>query len=145
MTMKLPTPRTQQGSMLLEGLIAIVIFSMGILALMGLQAASIANTSEAKFRADAAFLANKVIARMWVADPASRVVDFSSAGKDYLIWKTEVGNQYTGLPGGIAPTVTFSAPRPGTTNVLVTVLWRSPNQAASSPQHSYTVQTEFNP
>ena len=145
MTMDFATPRARQGSMLLEGLIAILIFSMGILALMGLQAASIANTGEAKFRADAAFLANKVISRMWVTNPANRVADFSPAGTQFLAWKTEVGDQYTGVPGGIAPTVTFTAPRPNTTNVVVTVMWRSPNQPASSPQHSYVVQTEFSP
>ncbi|MFO1318169.1 MAG: type IV pilus modification protein PilV [Burkholderiales bacterium] len=62
--------RPQSGVMLLEALIAILIFSLGILALIGLQAQSIRNSSEAKYRADASFLANQVIGFMW-ADRAN--------------------------------------------------------------------------
>ena len=64
-------PRRQQtGVMLLEALIAILIFSLGILAIIGLQAQSIRNSSEAKYRADASFLANQLIGYMWT-DPAN--------------------------------------------------------------------------
>ena len=65
-----PTSAKQQGSVLLEGLIAILIFSMGILALVGLQAAAIKNSSDAKYRADASYLANQIIGQMW-ADRAN--------------------------------------------------------------------------
>lgn len=57
---------TQQGVMLLEGLIAILIFSLGILALVGLQSVSARATTDAKYRADASFLANQAIGMMWV-------------------------------------------------------------------------------
>ena len=43
-----PKPASQKGSMLLEGLIAILLFSMGIIALMGLQAIAMKNTADAK-------------------------------------------------------------------------------------------------
>ena len=43
--------------MLLEALIAILIFSMGILALMGMQATAINTVSESKYRSNAGFLA----------------------------------------------------------------------------------------
>jgi len=55
----------QSGVVLLEALIALLIFSMGILALVGLQAAMIKNTSDNKYRADASFLAQERIGRMW--------------------------------------------------------------------------------
>lgn len=51
---------------MLEGLIAILIFSMAILAVVGLQATAIAKGTESQYRADAAFLANQLIAQMWV-------------------------------------------------------------------------------
>lgn len=57
--------RTQGGIILIEALIAILIFSMGILAIIGLQAQSVRNSSEAKYRADASFLANQIIGRIW--------------------------------------------------------------------------------
>lgn len=57
--------RQQRGVMLLEALIAILIFSMGILAIVGMQAAAIRNTSDAKYRADASYLANRILGEMW--------------------------------------------------------------------------------
>ncbi|MGB8337673.1 MAG: hypothetical protein WCD07_08120 [Burkholderiales bacterium] len=59
----------QRGVMILEAMIAILIFSLGILALMALQAAAIRLSGDAKGRIDAAFLADKLIAQMWLSDP----------------------------------------------------------------------------
>jgi type IV pilus assembly protein PilV len=56
---------------LLEALIAILLFSMGMLALAGVQAAAVKNASEAKYRAEASFLANQIIAQMWGENPAN--------------------------------------------------------------------------
>lgn len=50
---------------MLEGLIAILIFSMAILGVVGMQATAIAQGSESQYRADAAFLANQLLAQMW--------------------------------------------------------------------------------
>jgi type IV pilus assembly protein PilV len=58
--------QNQSGAMLLEALIAILIFSLGILAIIGLQAQSIRNSAESKYRSDASYLANQLIGRMWV-------------------------------------------------------------------------------
>ncbi len=60
-----PVKRSQGGIILIEALIAILIFSMGILAIIGLQAQSVRNSSEAKYRADASFLVNQIIGRLW--------------------------------------------------------------------------------
>ncbi|MBL8367702.1 MAG: hypothetical protein JNM54_07255, partial [Candidatus Accumulibacter sp.] len=46
-------PREQAGVMLLEALIAILVFSLGILSLVALQATSIKLTGDAKYRTDA--------------------------------------------------------------------------------------------
>ena len=70
--MKTNIPRSiQNGSVLLEALIAILLFSMGMLALAGVQAAAIKNAAEAKYRAEASFLANQIIAQMWGENPAN--------------------------------------------------------------------------
>lgn len=55
----------QRGIILLEGLVAILIFSLGILAIVGLQAASMKTNADAKYRADASTLANAIIGQMW--------------------------------------------------------------------------------
>jgi type IV pilus assembly protein PilV len=53
--------------MLLEALIGILIFSLGILSLVALQATSIQLTSDAKYRTDASLLANRLIGQMWAS------------------------------------------------------------------------------
>lgn len=63
----------QSGSAILEALIAILIFSVGILALVGMQAAAIGNVSDAKYRADASFLADQIIGQMWAGRASSAV------------------------------------------------------------------------
>jgi type IV pilus assembly protein PilV len=60
----------QHGVVLLEGLISIAIFSLGVLALVGLQANMLQNTSSSKYRADASYLAQQKLGMMW-ADPAN--------------------------------------------------------------------------
>jgi type IV pilus assembly protein PilV len=87
-------PRAAQaGVMLLEALIAIVIFSIGILALIGLQAASTGQVSESKMRSDASFIADKVI-----GDLAAGTVLTNAALRPY-----EGTYTATAVPGGADP------------------------------------------
>src|SRR5258708_35382578 len=68
MTMHKPLPirARQEGVMLIEALIAILIFSIGILAVVGMQATAIKNVTESKSRSEAAFLAEELMAQMWI-------------------------------------------------------------------------------
>ncbi len=61
---KLPKISAQKGSVLLEALIAVVIFSFGILAISGLQAAMMKNTTDAAYRAEAAYLVQQYLGEM---------------------------------------------------------------------------------
>jgi type IV pilus assembly protein PilV len=58
----------QEGFLLIEVLVAILIFSIGILAVVGLQAVMIKGASEARYRTIASFIAEERIAQIW-ADP----------------------------------------------------------------------------
>ncbi len=64
-------PSNQKGVVLLESLIAILIFSLGVLALAGLQAAMIKNTDDAKLRAEASFIAQDKISQIWTSGTAN--------------------------------------------------------------------------
>lgn len=64
--------RDQKGSVLLEALISILIFSLGILALVSMQTAATRSTVDAKHRADASFLANQIVSSLWVEAVANR-------------------------------------------------------------------------
>jgi type IV pilus assembly protein PilV len=112
-----PSKQSQQGVMLLEALVAILIFSIGIIAVMGMQAASISQVTQAKYRNDAAYLANQIIGRMWVDQPNLP----SYAGTGYTgraAWDTTVAST---LPSGAATIVVNGQ------QVTVTVTWRMPD------------------
>ena len=126
----------QQGSVVLEALISILLFSIGILAIVGLQAASIKNTASAKYRTDASLLVNQVIGQMWVSNKtnATLVANFSSpAGAGYAVWANSVAQALPGVSGVAAntPIIAIDA----SNNATITVFWQAPGEAAA---HNYT-------
>jgi type IV pilus assembly protein PilV len=150
-TMKATSPKdrnAQGGSILLEALIGILIFSLGILGLMGLQAASIRNTTEAKYRSDAAFFSDKVIAEMWATttDTTTRQALYGPGGASRTAWIAEVQAPGSGLPSIAStpqPSITFGAV-PGAANddlVTVTVTWQGPAEPIA---HQYISTARIN-
>lgn len=112
-----PAQSSQQGVVLVEALVAILLFSIGVLAVAGLQATMVKNTSESKFRADAAYVAQKRIGELWTAPnglPADGGPPSSSAA--------------AALPNG-----QVIVARSGV-QYTVTVTWQQPGQAP----HSFT-------
>ena len=126
--------RHQSGVILLEALLAILIFSLGILALVGLQAAAVKQSADAKYRTEAALLTNEVIGQMWVSDrtTANLQGNFNSpGGADYNNWLVRVG--------GVLPGVAANPPEIVIDNsgiATVTVRWAAPNEADPAT-HSY--------
>jgi type IV pilus assembly protein PilV len=112
----------QQGVVLLEALIAILLFSMGVLALVGLQAAMVKNTSDAQYRSDASFIAQQWIGLIWSnPDNAAAYVIPNNTDARY-----DISNL---LPSG---TRTVTEPSPG--QFVITVTW----QEHGKPVHNYT-------
>lgn len=58
--------RATRGYVLLEALVAILIFSLGLLGMIGFQAASTRIVTDSRFRTEAAILADELIAKMAV-------------------------------------------------------------------------------
>jgi type IV pilus assembly protein PilV len=114
--------RNQTGVALIEAMVAILIFSIGILAIVALQALSMRNTTDAQFRAEASLLANSVIAEMRLANQATVATDFATGGAAYNTWKARVEAAATGLPDAVsnAPTIVFNGRQ-----VTVTLFWRA--------------------
>lgn len=134
-------PARQSGSMLLEALIAILIFSMGILAIVGMQAASIKQAGDAKYRTDANLLVNQLIGEMWVSNrtAATLQTNFATGGPLYQAWvgsPTTPGTVQATLPGvDTNPPTVVVAQVPGanpplttTSLVTVTVFWQVPGE-----------------
>ena len=106
--------------MLLEAMIAILIFSIGILAIVGLQATMIKSTADAKLRSEASYLAQERIGQLWTADPATL--------PGYIEANTDISAQ---IPGGLRTTT-----NPAAGQYVITVSWLQPgpNQA----RHNFT-------
>ena len=77
----------QGGVVLIEAMIGILIFSLGVLALVAMQAVSTSNVSNARYRSEAAFLANEISAAAWMG----RGVD----GTNVANYKWPGGNKTT--------------------------------------------------
>lgn len=106
---------TQQGVILIEVLVAILIFSVGVLAIVGLQANMIKNTADAKYRSEASYIAQARIGQMW-ADPGNLGT--------YLETDTNISAL---LPSG-KRTVT----QPTTGQFTVTVGWTGPTETPAA-------------
>lgn len=63
-SIKLHQRHQQKGAVLLEALIAVLIFSFGILAISGLQGAMMKNTADATYRAEAAYVVQQQLGNM---------------------------------------------------------------------------------
>jgi type IV pilus assembly protein PilV len=123
---------------LIEALIGILIFSIGILALLGMQGAAIKNTTDARYRSEAAFLATQVVGQMWVdlANLASYDTDNAAAYGARDTWVNKVASTLPGVTVGGARTPTIQVgPDPGlglaVQEVRVTVQWQQPGDTAT--------------
>ena len=145
----------QRGGFLLEALIGILIFTLGVLGLMALQARAIGYSSDTQYRGEAAYLANSYIAKMWADSRANLLARYDEAGEaEYDAFASQVTAL---LPGATAPSVTITQAPPGgmldagagTTGMslndnssLVTIVinWQQPaNEGGAPVTHNYTV------
>lgn len=108
---------------MLEGLIAILIFSFGILGLIGLQAASMKNTTQAKERISASLLANKRIAEMWV--DRANLSTYVETATDISPTASNAADRTT-LPNGTRTTVVAAD------QVTVTLSWKMPGETTAN-------------
>lgn len=60
------TRRRQAGSFIIEALVSLLIFMVGLLALIGLVGQSLNQVGQSKARNDASYLAGELISEMWV-------------------------------------------------------------------------------
>jgi type IV pilus assembly protein PilV len=123
-----PTSRpTQRGMAMIEVLVSILLFSLGVLGLIGLQASAIQFSVEADMRNRASLIANEVATAMWLSNSVS--VD-TEAGTPS--WKSRVAAE---LPSGtITVTGVAAATMPNSADVHIT--WKPPQRAANDSDMS---------
>ena len=149
----------QQGIMLLEALVSIAVFSIGVLGLIGLQSAAIKNTDEARQRAAAAFYANQIIGSMWADARAnlpayahnaagSRCGSFAaepSVNTKVTDWIAAVQKELNTVPGVSMQQITVdtatSVLQPDPSNIVtVTLCWKNPGESA---YHFFTTAAQI--
>lgn len=113
-------------------MIAILIFSLGVLSIIQLQAVSIKQSSDAEYRSTAALLTDDLISRMWTSDRTATALkdrfDSSTNRDGYTQWLDTV--KRSGLPNVLrtAPTVEFDTKDADGTKVTVTLQWQAPGK-----------------
>ncbi|MDH4150151.1 MAG: type IV pilus modification protein PilV [Betaproteobacteria bacterium] len=143
----------QKGVMLLEALIGLMIFSIGILAMVGMQAAAFSAAADAKYRADAAAYATDIISKIWMSvdrsSDAATIASLNSfqyniTGADCAFsggavdgtnakltgWVNAVTSS-TGLLGATAAMQQITVSAADRNRVTVTVCWQAPQDLAS--------------
>jgi type IV pilus assembly protein PilV len=129
--------RTQSGAALIEVMVSIIIFALGILGILGLQTSTVSVAADARFRTEAAALADEYIALMTLEDPAN-LSNYATGGSRFNEWKAlRVSSTNAALRAATLPnadiTVDLGAAGPaGDTPVAVTVTWLGANDNSTA-------------
>jgi type IV pilus assembly protein PilV len=122
--------------MLIEALISVLIFSVGVLALIGLQSVALREVSESRFRADASYIADRVLGDMSASNIASagaRAGTYSATSNPGDPWARAITNKESGLPEGSVVVAVAGD------TVTVTVSWQTRGGARSFTQAARVV------
>lgn len=124
----------ERGFAVLEALVAMLVFALGILGLIGLQGTMTREQTTSKLRADAAYLASEIVGLMWTDIPnLSLYASGSCNGYPRCAdWATKVGNA---LPSGSSTVVV----NPANGDITVTVIWVMPG----GDEHQYVTATNI--
>ena len=159
--------QANQGFFLLEALIALLIFSLGILGMVGMGGAAIAAQSDAQYRTEAANYANEIATQIVLnvdrANLGTSLPEFAHQPVDggyctfggsasnqaiVLAWVTKVSTVGTGLPGATALSQQIAVDTSaGMHNkVTVTICWQPPSSSAIAlaPMRRHTLVTYVN-
>jgi type IV pilus assembly protein PilV len=158
----LPTSRkSQSGVLLIEAMVAILIFTIGVIALMGVQAAAVRSNSDAKIRMDAEFFTDQLLSEMAVdgRDVAGNISWTSlrdkyastTAGGGFLRWRTrlqDVANNGIPQAGTAAAPLTVTVAQaltaggapsvPPAAVVTINIQWLGPNDLTATPRQLVT-------
>lgn len=132
----------QQGGTLLEGLLAIALFSVGVLSLLFLLSAALTETGNARYRSEASMLASDLISQMWTGDrslEALRKRFMDPASGDYQRWLNSVHEQLPGTSHNLnLPEVSIDDKR----KVAILLKWQAPGDGKTHRLLTLTTITD---
>lgn len=131
--------KPMRGVALIETMVGILIFTTGILGVIGLQAAMTRAQGSAQFRAEAAMLAGDVIGTMWADSvnlASANLVNYTTSSSTpctHTACAQWVAKVESSLPGGVAEIGQGAAAG----EITVTISWTQPTDGT----HSYVTST----
>jgi type IV pilus assembly protein PilV len=132
---------SQTGFLLIEALIALLLFSIGMLGLIGMQASAAKVAADSQYRAEASMHVDHLLSEMRSSgNPLTLAVDYAAGSPRLQAWVDTIQDTATGLPGAAAvpPEVTIVG-TPAT--VTVTVSWQVPGETVP---HRYVAVATMN-
>jgi type IV pilus assembly protein PilV len=134
----------QQGVLLLEALISILIFSIVLIGLVGIQALSVKDNAQAKYRTDAGFIANQIAGDIGIdaANYATYAGTYDATDNAANPWAVAA---VAALPSGRA-VVAVDVP---TATLTITISWVPSSETAAAIatagyRHQYVLTTRVN-
>jgi len=115
----------QQGVVLVEAMVAILLFSVGVLAVAGLQGSMIKNTTDSKYRIEAGYIAQQKLGEFWSDTNLQNLASHFDNNKDI---------------SALLPNGTLTAAQSGVTSaqsgveIVITIQWQQPGQ----DKHQYS-------
>ena len=152
----------QAGMTLIESMVAMLLFSMGILALVGMYATANSRTSDSQYRIEAANFANRMIGEIWANVDRSTAANLTntllafqhrpgnegcafsgnaSGNAAVTQWVNDITAAGTGLPGADNTMQQILVDTANANRVTVTVCWRAPTDTAA---HRHVVVANIN-
>ena len=115
-----------RGLFLLEALLALVVFAVGTVGLLGVIVGALRACGNADWRSEASDLAASTLSRMWSETPADLPARYGAGGPGFA----ELLAAASRLPGvsalANAPVVTIDDGAAGIRRISVTVFWQPP-------------------
>jgi type IV pilus assembly protein PilV len=121
--------RTQHGMALLECLMALLIFSVGLLGLLGLEARVMGISTDSENRSRASMIASEVASQMWLNNTVDPVALAGVPAYTALVARVADQTQ-GGLPGGLPPAVVLVPGNPNAADITIT--WQEVADASAS-------------
>ena len=124
----------QSGALMLEVLLSILIFAVGILAVVALQARSVSTLTQSQDRANASLVSSQTLGFLW----SRRNIASSFIGTYTGAGSSDLDKLAKSLPNG---TIIVANATGSTSDYIVTIRWRAPGQATNS---SFVVSGSIN-
>jgi type IV pilus assembly protein PilV len=127
------------GSALIESLLAVLVFSVGLLSLLALLTATLKESNNARYRSEASLLATDLVSRMWSGERSLQSLRqrFTPAADEYQRWLERVRSTLPGVTDNQnLPELLIDDER----RITLTLHWQTPSD---TQQHHLVVVTRL--